>query len=111
MYQGRKIYLDNWYSSPTLFDKLYTRSTNACGTVNVKRKKMLDDKELRNAKKMKVGEMIVRYNKTMSFLVWEDKRVASLLSTMHTPILVPTSKINYKTGEYIKNPKAVIDYN
>lgn len=31
--KGHVVFLDNWYTSPALFEKLYKRRTGACGTV------------------------------------------------------------------------------
>lgn len=34
--KGHTVFLDNWYSSPSLFNLLYDDYTNACGTVKKK---------------------------------------------------------------------------
>ncbi|XP_038823658.1 piggyBac transposable element-derived protein 4-like, partial [Salvelinus namaycush] len=36
--KGHTLYMDNWYSSPTLFQHLLSNSTGACGTVRSNRK-------------------------------------------------------------------------
>ncbi|KAL6417032.1 hypothetical protein ACFW04_014740 [Cataglyphis niger] len=38
--KGHTLYVDNFYSSPTLFNLLHTNATNACGTVKQRRKGM-----------------------------------------------------------------------
>nr|XP_046219966.1 piggyBac transposable element-derived protein 4-like [Oncorhynchus gorbuscha] len=38
--KGHTLYVDNWYSSPTLFQHLLSNSTGACGTVRSNRKGM-----------------------------------------------------------------------
>lgn len=35
--KGHTVYLDNFYSSPALFNLLHNNSTNACGTVSKRR--------------------------------------------------------------------------
>ncbi|CAH1986982.1 unnamed protein product [Acanthoscelides obtectus] len=40
MYKGHNIFLDNWYSSPTLFRVLHQHEINACGTVRANRSHM-----------------------------------------------------------------------
>ncbi|XP_042887772.1 piggyBac transposable element-derived protein 4-like, partial [Penaeus japonicus] len=41
--KGYSLYVDNWYSSPTLFHWLQGRKKNACGTVRANRKFMPKD--------------------------------------------------------------------
>ncbi|XP_066600736.1 piggyBac transposable element-derived protein 4-like [Prorops nasuta] len=38
--KGHTLYVDNWYSSPALFNFLHNNCTNACGTVRKRRKGM-----------------------------------------------------------------------
>jgi len=38
--KGHILYVDNWYSSPTLFENLLKNHTGACGTVSGRRTKM-----------------------------------------------------------------------
>ena len=40
---GHKIFMDNFFSSPRLFDDLDRRKINSCGTVRPNRKDMLRD--------------------------------------------------------------------
>ncbi len=35
--KGRVLYVDNWYSSPSLFQQLFSHGTGACGTVRANR--------------------------------------------------------------------------
>jgi hypothetical protein len=35
--KGHNLFLDSWFTSPTLFEKLHTRSTGVCGTRGVHR--------------------------------------------------------------------------
>lgn len=39
--RGHTLYIDNWYTSPVLLQRLHDRKTNACGTVRRSRKGML----------------------------------------------------------------------
>lgn len=36
--KGHTLFVDNWYTSPNLFDCLHKNETNACGTVKTNRK-------------------------------------------------------------------------
>jgi hypothetical protein len=40
---GHKVFMDNYFTSPTLFDDLFQRKINACGTVCHDRRKMPRD--------------------------------------------------------------------
>jgi hypothetical protein len=59
---GHCIGMDNYYSLPKLFLELVKRKTDAVGTARLDRKSLpLDFKNV----KIKKGEQIVRYYKTM----------------------------------------------
>jgi hypothetical protein len=38
--KGHKLYMDNYFSSPRLFDNLHNRRIGSCGTVRHNRKEM-----------------------------------------------------------------------
>ncbi|KAG5880739.1 hypothetical protein JTB14_009149 [Gonioctena quinquepunctata] len=48
---GHTLFTDNWYTSPKLYNLLWSQKTNACGTVKQNRKNM---PALKN--KLKAGE-------------------------------------------------------
>lgn len=103
---GHTLYTDNWYTSPNLYNLLFSRKTNACGTVKQNRKNM---PVLKN--KLKSGEIEAYNSKNLLSLKWQDKREVTLLSTFHTSEIVTTDKKDPKTKEYRRKPKCVIDYN
>jgi hypothetical protein len=39
-YKGNTMYMDNYFSSPRLFDDLHNRRIGSCGTVRHNRKEM-----------------------------------------------------------------------
>ncbi|XP_063591920.1 piggyBac transposable element-derived protein 4-like [Penaeus indicus] len=104
--KGYTLFVDNWYSSPTLFHWLQGRKTNACGTVRPNRKWMP-----KNFEKLKMNEVAVRSTPTgMMCLKWIDKKPIHLLSTVHTSELVETERVN-RHGQQVMKPQAIIDYN
>lgn len=105
--KGRKLYLDNWYTSVDLFLKLETQKVNVCGTVRMNRKYLPKLK----IKRLKKGDMKSYHTSKLSFLAWKDRRVVTMLSTMHNPEIIETEKRSYKTGELKKKPNVVVDYN
>ncbi|XP_054283337.1 piggyBac transposable element-derived protein 4-like [Macrosteles quadrilineatus] len=103
---GHKVYLDNWYVSPSLAMQLYKHNTNMCGTV-------LPDRQglPKKLPKLEVGQVDVHHTDVMSYERWQDKREVRVLSTMHNSEMLPTGKTNWETGQMILKPKSVLDYN
>ena len=70
--RGHHVYMDNYYTSPTLFTSLLQLGVGACGTVRINRRGM--PKEL-TAAKLKKGEMTSsEVQKGILALKWQDKR-------------------------------------
>ncbi|XP_018401600.1 PREDICTED: piggyBac transposable element-derived protein 4-like [Cyphomyrmex costatus] len=105
--QGRSLYIDNWYTSPLLCKELVDEKTNVCGTVRENRKYMPKE----NTKNLRVGDMTVWYTPKMAFLAWKDKKVVTMLTTMHNPAMIDTGKIDRHTKKKIMKPNVVISYN
>lgn len=102
--KGHNLYVDSWYTSPKLFEYLYSKKTGSCGTVRANRKLMpvLPD--------VKRGECVAYHKNSMLCVKWRDKRVVHLLTTLHTNSMVDTSKRDRRTGASIKKPACVVDY-
>jgi len=76
--------MDNFFSSPRVFDDLDKRKINSCGTVRPNRKDMPHDfgpKQL----KLKRGEIRVSTRGGLTTLVWKDRREVYKLTNMDTP--------------------------
>ena len=104
---GHKLYMDNFFSSPDLFDDLAQKKISCCGTVRLNRKGMPKDL-LPKTLKLKRGDLRVRTRGYMTAVAWKDKRGVCLLTNIHPP---PTEG-NYldEHGNAIK-PAIVADYN
>ncbi|KAJ8949458.1 hypothetical protein NQ318_007559 [Aromia moschata] len=102
------VYLvhDNYYTSPALSTYLHKHKTNSCGTVRSNRKKLP-----KFEKKLKKGETEFRSSEHMLALKWKDRREVFMLSTMHENKMVTLPKKDRITGENIKKPLCVVDYN
>jgi hypothetical protein len=106
---GHTVFVDNWFTSPSLFLNLAERKTNAVGTVRVNRKNMPQQFK---STKMGKGETKVVYSHKMMALQWMDRKPVSMLSTCHDDVeMTNTRKINRKTNMPVIKPKVVIDYN
>uniref|UniRef100_A0A8C7LTA0 PiggyBac transposable element-derived protein domain-containing protein n=1 Tax=Oncorhynchus mykiss TaxID=8022 RepID=A0A8C7LTA0_ONCMY len=105
--KGHTLYVDNWYSSPTLFQHLLSNSTGACGTVSSNRKGM----PAFGCRKMQRGEVEFQENGQQLAVKWHDKRDVHVFSTVHTATMSATWKVDHLTGERKINPDCVLDYN
>ena len=84
--KGHHLYMDNYYSSLSLYIELKRKGIGACGTV----RKGMPKKWKGNGKdsvkgRMKKGDVettILNSNKVTA-LLWKDKRVVSMLSIIH----------------------------
>ena len=69
--KGHHIYMDNYYSSPQLFDELFYRETYACGTAHLNQKGM--PKTVANAK-LKPLESVFMRNGPLLCLKWSGPK-------------------------------------
>lgn len=104
--KGHTLFLDNWYTSPVLFQYLYDRLTNCCGTVKCNRMFLpkLDEK-------LKKGCVEFKTSKNIMVLKWMDKREVRMLTTLHKNEMVETEKVDHVTNKVKKKPKCIDEYN
>jgi len=104
---GHKLYMDNFYSSPDLYDDLAQKKIFCCGTVRLHRKGMPKDLKPKTLR-LKHGDIRVRTRGDLTAVVWKDKRDMCLLTNIHDP----PREGNYcdEHGNAIK-PAIVADYN
>ena len=104
--KGHHVYMDNYYSSPELFEELHYRNTYACGICHSNRKNM--SKAVINAK-LKKGEAVFRRAGPPLCFKWNEKRDVRMLSTIHEACMVETGK-NDALGNKIVKPESVYYY-
>ncbi|KAJ8368718.1 hypothetical protein SKAU_G00087460 [Synaphobranchus kaupii] len=104
--KGHVLYVDNWYSSPMLFQHLLHQGTGPCGTVRLNRRGMPTF-----PKKMKRGEVTFRENGTQLAVKWQDKRDVNFLTTVHPSAMAQSGRLNHFTGEPKVKPACVLNYN
>lgn len=102
--EGHTVFLDNWYSSPALFNLLYNNHTNACGTAAKRRQGMPKITDT-----LRKGEVSSRSTKSLLVVKRLDKIEVYMLSTMHTSEFVTV--IRHGGKKVIQKPLCVIDYN
>ena len=113
--KGHVLYTDNFYTSPALSRFLLRHDTGTVGTVKLSRHGMPKETCPLNwppKKEIKKGDLLLRKSEgPILATLWKDKRKVSLLSTIHKGQWKDTGKVSRRTGEPIKKPDAVLDYN
>jgi hypothetical protein len=70
--RGYNLCIDNWYSSPTHFEKLLETDVIVVGTIRLNRKNMPE--ELKK-QKLEKGDAIAMYSHEMMAIRWQDKNL------------------------------------
>ena len=107
LYRGHNLYVDNWYSSPALFEILHQKKTGACGTVGVNRRGLPN----LQAFHLNANEQVFFDTDIILALKWKDKRDVHMISTIHGTEVTANKKTHYQTGRRISKPISVQDYN
>ncbi|XP_050295136.1 piggyBac transposable element-derived protein 4-like [Anthonomus grandis grandis] len=90
--KGHTLFVDNWYTSPNLFESLYKSKTTAC-------------------EKLQKGEFTYRSTENLLAVRWQDKREVNMLSSCHKPDVEETGKTDHQTGRRIMKPSCIVNYN
>ena len=104
--QGHILFVDNWYTSPTLFHFLHEKKTGACGTVKPNRKFMA-----KFPSNLQKGDVLHKQANNILAVKWTDKRDVHLLTSVHEPKMCRSENIDHSTHTFIHKPEAVIVYN
>jgi len=81
---GHKLFMDNFFSSPRLFDNLLRHKIHLCGAVLPNRKDMPSDFRPKKLKLTK-GDVQVRTRGNLTVLAWKDRRDVYMLTNMDPP--------------------------
>ncbi|KAK7882228.1 hypothetical protein WMY93_028402 [Mugilogobius chulae] len=113
---GYNLYVDNFYTSPRLFQYLHSKNIACCGTLRRHTKGIPKTHANDFPKKPERGDMRWLRKDNLLFVKWLDTREVALCSTIHTAYSGLTIKRTIRTGsEWAKKqvpcPDAVIDYN
>ena len=99
--------MDSYFSSPALFDDLFGKKINCCGTVRNDMRGM--PKDISSwAMKSKKGDIITRVRGNQSIVRWKDKRDVYVLTNMHTP---PVEGNFCDESDHAVKPCVTEDYN
>ena len=83
--RGHHVYMDNYYSSPSLFQHLRRLGFGACGTVSTNRRGVPEEIKAKLQKGEVVSKMI---DNDVMALKWMDKRPVAMLTTVHDDSVV-----------------------
>ncbi|CAF2645478.1 unnamed protein product [Rotaria sp. Silwood2] len=104
--KGHSLFVDNYYSSPALFEYLHQYKTGACGTVKKNRAGLPTFEEVEGP-----GGQVFYHTDNLLAFQWKDKHDVTMLSTLHEPIMVPTGKVHFVTKQEKLKPLCVKEYN
>ena len=104
---GHKLYIDNIFSSPELFDDLAKKQIYCCGSVRPNRRGMPQDLAPKTTK-LKRGDIRVRTRSDLTKILWWDKRDVYMLTNIHSS---PAEGNFCNEGGKAIKPQIVIDYN
>ena len=111
--QGHRIYMDNYYTSPELFNQLYYLNTYACGTVRVNRQGMpvafRKQKRRRDTITLRQEETIFHQQDHLLAIKHHDKRDVHILSTIYAAEETLLDKVD-DLGRGIWKPLCIVDY-
>jgi len=103
--KGHKLFIDNWYTSPSLAMFLYKKKTNVTGTVRKNRKGMP-----KLTSKLEVGQTESQHTTTMLATRWKDRRDVYMLTTQFENKMITIGKKDHH-GNQVNKPLSVLKYN
>ncbi|KAL1005040.1 hypothetical protein UPYG_G00053750 [Umbra pygmaea] len=114
--RGYTLFVDNFYSSPALFEELHRRNTGACGTVRTNRIGFVDNKRNNLPKNAEQGDLRWMRKDILLFIKWMDTREVTMCSSVHAAFSGKTVNRKVKKGgvwqtKTVPIPDAVADYN
>ena len=104
------LYTDNFYTSPALYAELRRRGFEACGTLRLNRQGVPSEAKVTLQKGQ---SRAVAVADDLSVVQWHDKRIVSILSTVHSdaPVRVERRSRQVASGrEEVEKPEAVVEY-
>jgi len=99
--------MDNFFSSPELFDDLVKKQIYCCGTVRPNRKGMPQDLRPKTTK-LKRGDIRARTRADLTAILWRDKRDVCMLTNIHS---APAEGNFCNQGGKAIKLQIVMDYN
>ena len=111
--RGHHVYVDNYFSSPELFEELARNETGACGTLRLNKWGIPD--AVKQAKPSNGDPPFVEKFGSMLLKCWTDKRQVNMLTSVHNSSTF-RKKVRCKRGQgenpndthrFVDKPKAI----
>jgi hypothetical protein len=107
------VYMDNFFSSPGLFESLMDRRLGACGTLRANRQGVPN--EIKDAEMSKGDPPISVRDGHLQFISWQDKKKVNVVSTIHNnETFIKTVRCKDAATNFqrrIEKPKSIELYN
>ena len=108
---GYHLFMDNFYNSVAMCNRLLELRTHVCGTLRANRGAPPEVAKASNST-LKVGERVVRHTDTVLTLAWRDTRVVRMVTTFHQDEMVDVQRWKKGQGRIsVAKPACVQDYN
>ena len=102
------VYMDNFYNSVKNTEILLRHGIRICGTIRINRGFPTCLKRV----KLQRGHSIYRRKNQILLQIWKTKKKdIRMITNIHSAAFRETNKIDYKTGEMVKKPSCIDDYN
>ncbi|XP_054593548.2 piggyBac transposable element-derived protein 4 isoform X2 [Nothobranchius furzeri] len=109
---GYTLYMDNFYNSVALCERLLEAQTNVCGTLRWNRG---EPQVIRDLVKNDIGtgDKVVRHNDKVMVVAWQDKRLVKMVTTCHQDGMqkVDVWQKGHKDKVAQFKPECVVAYN
>uniref|UniRef100_A0A8C5FSV4 PiggyBac transposable element-derived protein domain-containing protein n=1 Tax=Gadus morhua TaxID=8049 RepID=A0A8C5FSV4_GADMO len=106
---GYTLFMDNFYNSVALCERLLEVQTNVCGTLRKHRGEPQIISEMTKTD-LGVGEKVVRHNERVMVVAWQDKRLVRMVTTCHQDSMQVWRRGNRDKVAQLK-PECVVAYN
>ena len=102
------IYEDNCYNSVTTSEILLKTKTRVCGTIRENHgiPNLLKEK----SENLQRGEMTFLWKGEVILLIWKDKRLVWMVTTIHDASIASTGKEDRRTGHQMTKPTCILEY-
>ena len=109
--KGYRVFMDNFYSSPDLFQDLKKEGFEACSTLRSNRRGI--PAEVKNVR-LRKGESHFSQDDSLLFMKWKDKWDITMISTFHDDTFIEKrrrTRLASDGVEVIQKPSVVFDQN